>query len=351
MECLSVIEFLHPQFLWLLLSLPVLLGWFIRRHRRRTREISRSFDPKAFHTLSQGGRGRKVRKQRFVTELLALALLIISASGPRVGTSIQELKREGVDIVVALDLSRSMLTQDVTPDRLTRAKLEVKKLINSLKGDRIGLVGFAGIAHLQCPLTLDHSAASMLLNVMDETLLPVQGTALADAIGIAVKAFPEDDEGRDRAIIVISDGEDHEKNVEDAARKASEAGITIYSLGVGTLKGGPVPVYDKNGQLSDYKRNSSNQVVTSRLEEADLSELASQTGGSYYRLYERKDPLARIYSDIQTLDKREYKTHDFSKYVELYQFFLILAILLLFPEFVISDLHDLLTHRRKVHAS
>ena len=326
----------YPIFIWLLVMIPIALFIFIRFHRNKKDKQSKIFVPDAWKRLNVG-KGWQRTKNRFLLELVALILILAALAGPRVGTEIRELKREGVDIIVALDLSRSMKVQDVSPDRLTRARLEIRKLINNLKGDRIGLIAFAGIAHLQCPLTLDHAAASMMLNVMDETLLPVQGTALAEAINIAVKSFPEEEIAKEKALIIISDGEDHEQNVADAATKARDAGITIYTLGVGTLKGGPIPMLDKKGNLIDYKRNASNQIVTSQLQENNLLLLSDLTGGLYYRLYETKDPLNRIYSDIMNMERSEYKTHDFSKYIELYQIFLTLAFVILLLNFIFTS--------------
>jgi len=328
-----MIEFSRPFLLFAVLIIPILFYIFNRYDRYRRALLDRGFDRSAWRRLTENS-GPRQRRRLLLWEMTALLLLILAAAGPRVGTRLEELKREGLDIMVAIDLSRSMKTEDISPDRLTRSKLEVQKFIGELKGDRVGLIAFAGIAHLQCPLTLDHSAAVMLLNVMDETLLPVQGTALAEAVDIAVKSFPENGGKRDRALIIISDGEDHEQNVESAARKAAEAGITVYSLGVGTLKGGPIPVYDRNDQLLDYKRNSSGQIVTSQLQEQNLSLLSDITGGIYYRLYETRDPLQKIYSDMTNLERKEFRTHDFSKYLELYQFLLFPAFLILFAAYL-----------------
>lgn len=324
-----MIEFSHPLWLWGLIPVLLLFPFFFWLTRRDRRNLLNHFSPEVLNELLSD-RGISLKKYHIILEIIALMMIIISLAGPRVGTQIRELKREGVDLIVALDLSRSMTAQDVAPSRLARAKFESRKFINILRGDRIGLLGFAGIAHLQCPLTLDHAAATMLLDVMDETLLPVQGTALAEAIDIACKSFSVD-KGKNRALIILSDGEDHEESVEEAAQKAKDEGVVIYTIGVGTPKGAPIPIY-KDEEVVDYKRNNANQVVTSQLSEYSLQRIADITGGTYIRLSDTKDPMKKVYDLISTQDFNEYQTHDFSQYEEFFQITLLLAFILLLSE-------------------
>jgi len=326
-----MIEFAHPEILWLLFIVPILVIFRMIKNKKMMRIINRHIDNNMFKRL-RGENNYSLKRIHFLIEIFAIILLIIGASGLRIGTNIEELKREGVDIIVALDLSNSMAAMDISPSRLERSKFELKRFIGNLKGDRIGLIGFAGVAHLQCPLTLDHRAASMLLNIMDEKLLPVQGTAIADAINIAVKSFSEDTK-RDKALIIISDGEDHEQNINEAIENAKGKGVIIYSLGVGTLKGGPIPIYNKNDKIIDYKRDDRNEVITTELQESTLKQIARKTNGEYLRLNETKSPLNKIYKDINTLNKEEFKTHGFTKYKELFQVFLTLALILLLLEY------------------
>ena len=326
-----MIEFANSQILWLLFVIPIIIIFRVIKNRKMMRIINSHFDGGMFNRL-KGRNNYSIKKLHFLIEIFAITLLIIGAAGLRIGTNIEELKREGVDIIVALDLSNSMKATDISPSRLERSKFELKQFILNLKGDRIGLIGFAGVVHLQCPLTLDHRAASMLLNIMDEKLLPVQGTAIADAINIGVNSFPKDSK-RDKALIIISDGEDHEQNIDDAIKKAKENGVIIYSIGVGTLKGAPIPIYNKNNEIIDYKRDRRNKVITTVLQESTLRRIAKETNGKYLRLNDTRSPLDKIYKSINTLEKGEFKTHGFTKYKELFQIFLVLALILLILEY------------------
>jgi Ca-activated chloride channel family protein len=260
--------------------------------------------------------------------LIAIALTVLAVSGLRIGSGLKELKQEGMDVIVAMDLSTSMSAQDISPSRLERSKYEVKRLITLLKGDRIGLVAFAGVSYLQCPITSDYRTASMMLDMMDADLLPVQGTAFADAIETALNAFPDDNQ-KYKAIILISDGEDHEQNVEAAAKRAAEENVLIYTLGVGTLKGATIPIYDKNGNMVDYMRDSNDRVITTVLQENTLKELAEATNGRYYRLGASRNPIEAIYDHILHGDRQEYQTHEFARYRELYLVFASLALFML----------------------
>lgn len=330
-----MIEFAYPEILWLLFIVPILAIFRILKNKQMMKIINSHINDNMFKRL-RGKNNYSLKRFHFWIELLVIILLIIGASGLRIGTDIEELKREGVDIIVALDLSNSMTATDISPSRLERSKFELKKFIGNLRGDRIGLIGFAGVVHLQCPLTLDHRAASMLLNIMDEKLLPVQGTAIADAINIATRSFPEDSK-RDKALIIISDGEDHEQEINKSIENAKEKEVIIYSLGVGTLKGAPIPIYNKNDKIIDYKRDSRNNVITTELQESTLRQIARKTNGEYLRLNETKSPLNKIYKDINTLNKEEFKTHGFTKYRELFQIFLVLVLVLLLLEYFLPN--------------
>ncbi|MDD5581781.1 MAG: VWA domain-containing protein [Candidatus Marinimicrobia bacterium] len=317
-----MIELTNPYALWLLLLIPLLMVIQALASSRWEHQKNGYFHPKTYARIIRQKPVR--RKVALVLEYLGLALGILALSGPGIGTEIREVKREGVDIVIALDLSQSMSAVDIKPSRLERAKLEIGKMFSVLKGDRIGLVGFAGVAHLQCPLTLDHRAARMLLDVMDVTLLPVQGSALADAIIVAVNAFPENSD-KYKALVVISDGEDHEHHLQEAIALAEKNGVTMYSVGVGTLKGSPIPVYEK-GSLKDYKRDKSGKIIITQLHEDVLWQIAEKTGGKYLRLTDVQNPLLNIYSDISEMDKKEFQTHEFGHVKQLYQIFLSLAL-------------------------
>jgi Ca-activated chloride channel family protein len=322
-----MLSFSDPQYLWFLFIIPllVLLEYYIARKKRS--DMERSIHPATLSRLYPEDR-RSLSGLKKVFLLLAVLMLILTSGGLRLGAGLKELRREGMDVIVALDLSLSMDAADISPSRLERSKYEVKRLISQLQGDRIGLVGFAGVAHLQCPITSDYRSASMLLEMMDTGLLPVQGTAFSEAIYTAVNAFPDEDQAH-RAIILISDGEDHEQQIESAAQKAAEMGIVIYTLGVGTIKGAPIPVYDRQGNIEDYLRDSAGRVVTTTLQEHTLRQIAQITDGRYYRVGADRNPIESIYEHILHGERREYQTHEFARYTELYLIFAIFALIFL----------------------
>lgn len=325
-----MIELMHPHALWLLLLIPLLMILQYVEASHWNRHKKGFFHLKTFPRIIHVKPAR--RKLIHFLEYTGLFLCILALSGPGVGTEIREVQREGVDILIALDLSQSMSAADVKPSRLERAKLEIVKMFSVLKGDRVGLIGFAGVAHLQCPLTLDHRAARMLLDVMDVSLLPVQGSAIADAVTVATGAFPEKDE-KHKVLILISDGEDHEKQIEEAVNLAESKGVIIYTLGVGTLEGAPIPVY-KNNQLVDYKRDKSGKVIITQLNEDALWQMAHATGGEYLRLTDVENPLLQIYNEISKLEKKAYQTHEYGHFKQLYQIFSGMGLLL----FLVSGL-------------
>ena len=322
-----MLSFSNPHMLWFLLVIPLLWALDLIFSGRRKKELEKHLHSDMIPRLyPEGYRSlKKLKKNLFLTALL---LSVLAVSGLRVGSGLKELKQEGMDVIVAMDLSTSMTAQDISPSRLERSKYEVKRLITLLKGDRIGLLAFAGVSHLQCPITSDYRTASMMLDMMDENLLPVQGTAFSDAINTALDAFPDDNQEY-KAIILISDGEDHEQEIQQAVKRALEENVVIYTLGVGTLKGSTIPVFDKNGNMVDYLRDANDRVITSVLQENTLRELANGTNGRYYRLGATRNPIEAIYEHILHGDRQEYQTHEFARYRELYLIFAGLAMLLL----------------------
>lgn len=328
-----MLSFSNPHILWLLLLILFLwmVEFFVSKRKRAQLEkhINKDMIQRLYPENTRSLRGLK--NNLFI---LSLLFMILGLSGLQIGSGLKELKQEGIDVIVAMDLSTSMSAKDISPSRLERSKYEVKRLISMLKGDRIGLIAFAGVSHLQCPITSDYSTASMMLEMMDTDLLPVQGTAFADAIYSSLDAFPKENQ-QYKAIIFISDGEDHEQNIEKAIQRAKDENVLIYTLGVGTLKGATIPIYDKYGNLTDYMRDSQNKVVNSVLQEQTLKQISSKTGGRYYRLGAVKNPIEAIYEHILHGDRQEYQTHEFARYTELYLIFtsialvfMILAILL-----------------------
>jgi Ca-activated chloride channel family protein len=244
------------------------------------------------------------------------------------------VERKGVDIMIALDISHSMLAQDLTPNRLERAKLEIGKFINLLKGDRVGLIIFAGESFVQCPLTLDHAAAKIMLQSVGADWVQIQGTALAEVIRQAVKAMGAAGK-KHKVLMILSDGEDHEGNAVEAAKAASREGIVIYTIGIGSESGVPVPM-NRGGNNVVYKKDKAGNLVMTRLNSLMLEKIAIETGGKYFHAGTDLD-LTRIYSDVSKMEKSDFGMTKAVIHEEQYQIFLLTAIIFLLIEFFISE--------------
>jgi Ca-activated chloride channel family protein len=319
----------------LLILLPLLLAffWFIFRMKRRAMQRfgNLSLMEKLAFSFSP-------RKQRWKVALLVLALLFLlfSLARPQLGTKLTLMKREGVDIVIALDCSASMLAEDFKPNRLEKAKQEVNGLIARLQGDRVGLVAFAGVAFIQCPLTIDYSAAQMFLDIMDVNLIPQPGTAIGDAIHTSTKAFNQK-ERKYKVLILLTDGEDHDSDPLGAAEEAEREGIRIYTIGIGSTQGEPIPLRDNRGGITGYKKDEEGGVVVSKLDETTLQKIALTTGGKYYHATTGEMELDKIYDDISKMEKKELEGKLMVQYEDRYQYFLFIAVVLLVGEFLLSD--------------
>lgn len=321
----------YPWALVALALVPLLAVFLVRTARSRQQALGEFIAAALLPTVVPeiDPRRRLIRAGLLLGAVLCLALAL---AGPKWGFRWQEVRRQGVDLVVAIDTSRSMLATDLKPNRLARAKLAVRDLVARLQGDRVGLVAFAGTAFLQCPLTLDYGAFVESLASVDVGLIPKGGTALAPAIEAAVGAF-EGSEGKHQAIILITDGEDHEGGVEDAAKKASERGIRVFTVGIGTPDGELIPL-----EAGGYVKDRSGQVVKSRLGESTLQQIATTTNGIYLAATGGGLDLAALQREhIDTLEKRELSSTLERRFENRYQFPLGLAILLLAIEPLIGD--------------
>lgn len=327
-------EWRVPQLLWLLALVPAAAGFFVWALRQRRAALQRFAEARLLSALVPDLDQRR-QGRRAVLLIVALALVLVALSGPRWGFHWEEVHREGVDIVVALDTSRSMLAEDVKPNRLARAKLAVEDLVKQLQGDRIGLVAFAGSAFVQCPLTLDYEAFAESLRAVSVGIIPKGGTALAEAIGTGIEAF-EGHQGKHEALILITDGEDHEGRVEDAAKQAADQGIKIYTVGIGTPDGELIPVTVDGQQtfLKDRRR----QVVKSRLDENALQKVATATGGAYVHAAGSDLGLDEVYKEfIGKMEKRELQSTMQRRFEDRFQIPLLLAAVLLAIEPLIGD--------------
>ena len=259
-----------------------------------------------------------------------LILLIFAASGPQIGTRVAPVERKGIDLVFALDVSESMNAQDVKPSRLEKAKFEISQMINQLKGDRVGLIVFAGSSHLYLPLTSDYEAAQLFLDAIDTKMIPTQGTDLSTALRTAISAFNEESE-KYKVMVLVTDGEDHEGAAVELVSKAYKLGIIAHAVGVGTLKGSLIPINEK----SSYKRDKKGILITSKLNEAMLTELADAGGGIYSRFNNREAKYKEIIQAVDNMEKRSIQTHIYSEFEDRYQSFATISLLLLIAGMVL----------------
>ena len=266
--------------------------------------------------------------------ILACFFLIIASTGPQVGTRLTELKRQGIDIFIVLDVSKSMNAIDVSPSRLEKAKYELNRLINNLQGDRIGIIVFSGSAHLHLPLTIDYSAAKLFLNSIDTDIISDQGTSLSSALNLALSQIKEDSE-KYKVVVLVSDGEDHEGESLKIAEEAFQRNILVYTVGVGTNKGGPIPILNESGDRVDFKKQN-NKIVTTTLNEQILNEISSITRSKYYRIDNKANALAPLIKNLESMEKKELKTQVFTEYEHRYQIFLLLSLVCLIVELFIK---------------
>ena len=326
-----MIRWRDPMSLAALVLVPALalfLLWSLRRRRQALETfVAAALLPAVAPDLDP--RRRTIRAALLCGAVLALA---VALGGPMWGFRWQQVQREGIDLLVAIDTSRSMLATDVKPNRLARAKLAVQDLLAQLGGDRIGLVAFAGTAFLQCPLTLDFGAFTQSLEAIEAGIIPRGGTSIAAAIDTALAAF-EGRQAEHQALVVITDGEDHDGNVDDAVKRASERGVKIYTVGIGTSEGELIPL-DKGGFLKDRR----GQVVKSRLDETTLQKIATDTGGAYLHATDTAFGLTELYRDyIATMEKRELASTLERRFEHRFQWPLLVAFLLLIAEPLVGE--------------
>ncbi len=322
--------FADHKYLYLLLLIPVfLLGYALLRWLRR-RRVKAFGDPSLVEALMPS-RSRSKGWVRVVLFCLGFAFFVLGLARPQTGARLKERKTRGAEIIVALDVSNSMLAQDYSPNRLERAKLAISRLTDQLQEDRIGLVIFAGTSFVQLPVTTDYVSAKMFLGSIDTGSIPVQGTAIGDAIRLSIKSFSAQSE-KSRVIIVISDGENHEDDPVQAARQAAEFGIKVYTIGVGSAEGQPIPV-DGGNLLRDQK----GEIVVTRLDEKTLRDIARAGGGAYVHAGNEEFGLNPIVQDIRRMEGEELGSIVFEEYDEQYMYFFGMALLLFVAEMLIGE--------------
>lgn len=323
------------QWLWGLVLIPILLGYLIWTLRQRARLASRFAEPGLWKKLA-GEVSAKYTRWKPVLFIAAVALIIVALAGPQWGARAVMLQRRGLDIVVALDVSRSMLAADVKPNRLQRAKREISAVLDRLKGDRIGLVVFSGDAFVQCPLTLDASAARMLLDATGINSGGRAGTAVSEAIEEATGMY-EEGEKQFKVMILVTDGEGTEGDALAAAQDAAAQGIRIYTVGVGTPQGEPIPDIDERGNQIGFKKDESGQIVLSKLDEVTLQKVALATSGRYFRAGPSQMELDALFDELSTLEKKEMEGRLFTEFEQRFHYFLLPAFLLLALEMALPS--------------
>ena len=329
-----MIRFAHTEFFYALLLVFYLLFLYWQYNRWRKRALHKWGDLK---TVDRNVLMRSDTKplMKFILLTLAYISLVIALVDPRIGSKLEKVKREGIDVYIALDVSNSMLAEDIKPNRLERAKMAIANLIDKLDGDRIGLIVFAGNAYKQLPLTTDYGAAKLFLSAIDNRIVPAQGTAIGEAINLAANSF--DNDKHNRAIIVITDGENHEDDPVGAAKAAAAKGIKVFTIGMGLPEGAPIPIKDKYGHRSGFKKDKKGNTVITKLNEDMLRQIAAAGDGSYARANNVSVGLSKIYNDINKIQKKEIETRQFTDYEDRFQIYIALALFFLILEVLISN--------------
>lgn len=329
------------SYLWLLIIIPIiiLLIWWRGKSLKITQE--KYFESGLFSSLRIGfwETGNVIKSSLMVTGFI---FVILSLAGPKIGTEVREVKRRGVDMLIALDLSASMNAEDVRPSRLAKSKFEIRRLIERLKGDRVGLVVFTGEAYLQSPMTLDYSALLLFLEIVDTDQMPSSATDFKSSMETSLAAFESLEESSTEAakvLLIISDGEDHGQSYDEALSDLVESNVSVYTLGIGTQDGTTIPLYDEeSGMLIGYKRDRDGQVVTTSLQSNVLREIASTGGGNYYSIERGNDGIDAFLARVDELEKGEFSSQEYADFKNQYQWLAAIALFcfivaLLFPNY------------------
>ena len=311
---------------WLLLIVPVMLVVFLWTVFWKKR-VQKAFGSTVVLKRLSPDLSFFKSTLKFSVLCLAISGLVIALVNPKIGTKLETIKREGVDIVFAIDVSKSMLAEDVAPNRIEKSKQLVTQIINNLASDRIGIIAYAGKAFPQLPITTDYAAAKMFLQSMNTDMLSSQGTAIDEAIQLSRNYF-DDEEQTNRVLIIISDGEDHNDLSSDVAEAASEEGIIIYTIGVGSEKGGPIPL-KRNGVVMSYKKDQNNETVITKLNSETLRLIAKEANGEYLDGTTTAAVVEQIRDILNAMDKKEFEAKEFAEYKDQFQWFLVFSLLFL----------------------
>lgn len=321
-------------YFWLLLTIPVIILLFtiLVIWKKRTQ---RNFAEKELLQKLSPDRSLGKSILKVVILSLGIACLVIALVNPQFGTKLETIKREGVDVVFALDVSKSMLAEDIAPNRLEKSKQLVTQIINNLASDRVGIIAYAGSAFPQLPITTDYGAAKMFLQAMNTDMVSSQGTAIKEAIELATTYFNDEDQ-TNRVLFLISDGEDHQGQIEEIAKQAAMEGIRIVTIGVGTTKGGPIPE-KRRGVIQSYKKDNSGETVITRLNPQTLKEIAAAANGEYINGSVTKEVVEKVTGILQNMDKKEFESQQIAEYKSQFQWFLGLGLFFLFLDILLLE--------------
>ncbi|MDR3695982.1 VWA domain-containing protein [Mucilaginibacter sp.] len=329
-----MLRFANPEYLWGLLIVPLFILLFIAVTRWKKKAFGALGDKKVVELMiPQVSFSRPWLK--FILFVAAWSMLIVGASDPQIGSKMEEEKKKGADLMILLDVSNSMLSQDMAPNRLENAKRAIAQLIDNLHNDRIGIVVFAGEAYVQLPVTTDYSAAKLFLNTINTGMVPIQGTAIGAAIDMGMKSF-DFKNGTGKAMIIITDGENHEDDAVAAAKGAAEKDVMVNVIGMGSEKGSPIPIF-QNGKQVGFHTDSAGNTVISKLNEDMCKEITAAGQGVYVRATDANAGLNIVMGQIAKVQRKTYDSKSFKNFEDRFQFFLAFAFILLIVEFFISN--------------
>ena len=329
-------KFFHAYYLLGLLIIPLFVLLYALMLRWKSKAFKRFGEYSVIsHLMPDISKTRPLLK--FIALMMALAFIVLAIARPQTGSKLEKMKRKGVELMLLLDVSNSMLAQDIKPNRLERAKQAISKLIDNLENDKIGLIVFAGKPYNQLPITTDFAAAKMFLSTISTEMIPTQGTAIGSAIDMAMKSFDFKDKTKNKAIIIITDGENHEDDALEATKVAVENGVYVHTIGMGLPEGSPIPVLSKSGVATGYKQDAEGNTIVTKLDEQSLQEIASIGKGTYVRANNSDVGLNKIMDEIDKMEKKEYEAKTFSDFEDQFQYFIAFALILMIGEILISE--------------
>ncbi|MBI5816003.1 MAG: VWA domain-containing protein [Nitrospinae bacterium] len=326
-------RFHSPEWWWAAAALPLALGLSLWGVKRGFEAMGRFVSPEMLARLApQKVLGAKKARAGFL--IIACALLIVALARPQYGVKPVQITRSGIDMVIALDVSKSMAARDIKPSRIERAKLEISRLASALEGNRMGLIAFAGKSFVECPLTTDTAALKMFLDSLDTSSIPVPGTAVGAAVHGAVEALAKS-KAKTRAAIIVTDGEDLEGGVDEAISEAAKAGVKVFTVGIGSQTGAPVPEVDSEGNVTGYKTGDGGATVISRLDSRTLRSIADSTDGAFYATEGDSLDMDPLIKALKSMDKTDITSQEFTEYEERYQPFALAALLMLVADYLV----------------